>query len=417
MKILKIKGNKKLSGSIRIGGAKNSAVALIPATILGNGVTTLCNVPDILDIDVLENTLTYLDVSVKRASGSIIIDTTNIKNKPIPYELSSKLRASYYFMAVLLARFHYVEMSFPGGCEIGKRPIDQTLKAFRLLGAEVIEENTRFIIKANRLVGNIVELDMPSVGATINSILVSTLAEGKTIIKNAAREPEITDLAIMLNKMGAKINGYGTSEIIIIGVEKLLSTNHDIISDRIETGTYTIIGALLGSNLKIDNIIPEHIKSLTDKLIEMGVDLTIYSDYLIVNACKNLKSTSLKTDYYPGFPTDLQQPFTTLLTQSNGVSEVIENIYENRYMNVPYLNRMGANIDVVGRVAKIKGPTKLQGTSVTATDLRAGASLLIAALVANGETTINEINHILRGYEEIVEKLTNVGAKIEIEEI
>ena len=417
MKILKILGNQKLSGSIRIGGAKNSAVALIPATLLGNGITTLCNVPDILDIDVLEDTLNYLNVSVKRASGSMIIDTTNIKNKPIPYELSSKLRASYYFMAVLLARFNYIEMSFPGGCEIGKRPIDQTLKAFRLFGAEVIEENDKFIIKADKLFGNIIELDMPSVGATINSILVAVLAKGKSIIKNAAREPEISDLCCMLNKMGANIVGFGTNEIKINGVENLNFTNHDIISDRIEAGTYTIIGALLGSDLKIDNINPEHIKSLTDKLNLMGVPIKIFSDYLIVNASKNLKPIEIKTDYYPGFPTDLQQPFSALLTQCNGTSTVTENIYENRFMNVPYLNRMGANIETIGRVEKINGPTKFHGENVVATDLRAGASLLIAALTADGETQISEIKHILRGYEEIVEKLTNVGAKIEIEEI
>jgi len=416
MKILKIVGNHELTGSIRIGGAKNSAVALIPATLLGEGVTTLCNVPSILDIDALEDVLNYLNVSVNRASGSMIIDTTNLKNKPIPNELSSRLRASYYFMAVLLAKYKYMEMSSSGGCQIGSRPIDQTLKAFRLFGAEVIEENDKVILKADELRGNIIDLDMPSVGATVNSIIVGTLAKGETKITNAAKEPEIVDLCDMLNKMGAKITGYGTSEITINGVEKLNGTNHDIISDRIETGTYVIIGSLIGNKLKIDNIHPEHIKSLTDMLIEMGADLEIKEDYLIINS-KKLNSIKVKTDYYPGFPTDLQQPFTTLLTQCEGISEVTENIYENRYMNVPYLNRMGAHIETVGRVATITGPTKLVGCEVTATDLRAGASLLVAALISEGETTIKEINHILRGYEEIVEKLTNVGAKIEIEEI
>ena len=417
MKVLKVIGNKKLSGSIRISGAKNSAVALIPASLLGNGEFTLCNVPNILDIDVLEDTLKYLNVSVKRASESMLIDTRNIINKEIPCELSSKLRASYYFMSVLLARFHYVEMSFPGGCSIGSRPIDQTLKAFRLYGAEVIEDNDKFIIKAEKLVGNTINLDMPSVGATINSVLVGVLAEGKTIIKNAAMEPEITDLCLMLNDMGANISGYGTREIEINGVKELNGCSHDIISDRIEAGTYTIIGSLIGENLKIDNIIPEHIKSLTDTLESIGVDIKIHKDYLIVNGYNNLKPIDINTDYYPGFPTDLQQPVTTLLTQCDGESHITENIYENRFMNVPELNKMGTNIKTKNRTATISGPTKLSGCEVVATDLRAGASLLIAALIADGETTIKEVNHLLRGYEEIVEKLTNVGAKIEIKEI
>ena len=417
MKVLKVIGNKTLTGSIRISGAKNSAVALIPATLLGTGTFTLCNVPNILDIDVLEKTLKYLDVSVKRASESMIIDTNKLNNKPIPCELSSKLRASYYFMAVLLAKFKYVEMSFPGGCSIGKRPIDQTLKAFKLFGAKVIEEDNKFIIKADKLIGNTIELDMPSVGATINSILVGVLAQGKTIIKNAAKEPEITDLCLMLKDMGANIKGFGTKEIIINGVKELKGCNHDIISDRIEAGTYTIIGALLGNKLKIDNIIPEHIKSLTDSLKNMGVNLKIYKDYLIVNGTKDIKPIDIETDYYPGFPTDLQQPFTTLLTQCNGESHIKENIYENRFMNIPELNKMGANIITKERVATINGLSKLKGCEVVATDLRAGASLLIASLIAKGETTIKEVNHLLRGYEEIVEKLTNVGAKIEIKEI
>lgn len=417
MKVLKVIGNQNLSGSIRISGAKNSAVAVIPAVLLGTGKTTLCNIPNILDIDVLEDTLKFLGVEVARASGSMLIDTTNLKNMTIPYELSSKLRASYYFMSVLLARFKYMEMSFPGGCEIGKRPIDQTLKAFKLLGAEVIEEDTKFIIKADKLVGNTIDLDMPSVGATINSILVAVLAEGKTVIKNAAREPEIADLCKMLNKMGAKITGIDTKEIKIIGVKQLGATNHDIISDRIEAGTYTIIGALLGKNLKIDNINPLHIKSLIDNLKKIGVNVKVYDDYLVISKNDNLKTIDIQTDYYPGFPTDLQQPITTLLTRCNGVSRITENIYENRFMNIPYLNKMGANIEIDNKTAIITGPTKYKGCDVIATDLRAGASLLIAALIAEGETVIHDINHLLRGYEEIVEKLTNVGAKIEIKEI
>ncbi|MBQ8472162.1 MAG: UDP-N-acetylglucosamine 1-carboxyvinyltransferase [Bacilli bacterium] len=418
MKILKVIGNQKLTGSIRISGAKNSAVALIPATLLASGKTTLCNIPNISDIEVLDQTLKYLNVKTNRASETMTIDTTNLKNMDIPIELSSKLRASYYFMAVLLARFKYVKMSFPGGCQIGSRPIDQTLKAFKLLGATIKEEDSVFTIEAKELIGNVIHLDMPSVGATINAILVATLAKGKTIIKNAAREPEISDLANLLNKMGANIKGFGTSEIEIHGVESLNPTNHDIIPDRIEAGTYTIIGALLGSYLKIDNIIPEHIKSLTDKLESMGANIEIKNDYLIIDSSNELHGLDIETSYYPGFPTDLQQPFATLLTQANGISNVVENIYENRFMNVPYLNKMGANIQVIeNKKVIIEGPTKLIGCEVKATDLRAGASLLIASLIADGETIITDINHLLRGYEEIVEKLTNVGAKIEIKEI
>lgn len=415
MKILKVIGGEKLSGSIRISGAKNSAVALIPASLLGKKAT-ICNIPDISDIDILVDTLEYLNVSVKRASGSIVIDTSGIENKDIPESLTSKLRASYYFMSVLLAKYKYVKMPSPGGCQIGSRPIDQTLKAFRLLGAEVKEENGFFVISAKELIGNKIPLDMPSVGATVNAILVAVFAKGQTIIENAACEPEIEDLANFLNKMGAKIKGAGTSNIEINGVLELNECNHDVISDRIEAGTYTIIGALVGNYLKIDNINPLHIKSLTDKLEEMGAELDIHEDYLIINKTL-LTCTDIETKGYPGFPTDLQQPMVTLLTNAKGVSNITENIYENRFNNILYLNKMGASIHFEGRIASITGPTKLSGREVKATDLRAGASLLVASLVAEGETIITDVEHILRGYEKIVEKLTNVGAKIEIKEI
>jgi len=417
MKVLEIEGNRPLSGSVRIGGAKNSAVALIPACILTENKVTLTNVPDISDINDLEVILEYLKVDVKRASESIVIDASMMENLLIPNELSSKLRASYYFMASMLARFKKVQMYFPGGCQIGSRPIDQTLKVFKSLGATVKEADCLFTIEALELIGSEITLDMPSVGATVNALIVGSLAKGKTVIKNAAREPEIVDLINMLNDMGARIEGAGNSTISIEGVSKLDGCFHNIIPDRIEAGTYLILGALVGNYLKIDNIIPEHIKSLTDKLQEMGADLEINEDYIIINAVNNLMATNIKTLGYPGFPTDLQQPFTTLLTQAYGESEVHETIYENRYMNIDYLNQMGANIKVNGRFANIVGPTKLKGSLVKATDLRAGASLLLASLKASGKTTITNIEHILRGYEEIVEKLTNIGAKIEIKEI
>ena len=340
-----------------------------------------------------------------------------IKNKEIPKEISSKLRASYYFMSALLGKYKYVEMYFPGGCKIGARPIDQTLKGFEALGAKIEEKDNKFTISAEELKGGHVYLDMPSVGATINTMLVAVKAKGLTIIENAAKEPEIVNVATFLNNMGAKITGAGTSEIRITGVEKLNGCFTEVIPDRIETGTYIIAGALLGDNLRIENIIPEHVESLILKLKEIGVKMKIGNSYIIVNKCDNPKAVNIKTLGYPGFPTDLQQPVTVLLTQCKGTSILEETIYENRFQNVPYLNKMGANIKIDDKKIKIKGPTVLKGAKVTATDLRAGACLILAALKANGKTTIKDIEHVLRGYENIIEKLTNVGAKISIEEI
>ncbi len=417
MKQIKINGGNILKGTIKISGAKNSAVALIPASILSDDIVEIDNVPNISDIDALNEILEYLGAKVSLENGHMTIDTKSIQNKEIPKEISNKLRASYYFMSALLGKYKHVEMYFPGGCKIGARPIDQTLKGFEILGAKIKEENNKFTIDADELVGGHVYLDMPSVGATINTMLVATKAKGLTIIENAAKEPEIVNVATFLNNMGAKITGAGTSEIRIKGVEKLNSCFTEVIPDRIETGTYVIAGALLGDNLKIENIIPEHIESLTLKLKEMGVDIDIQNNYIIINKCEKLKPVNLKTLGYPGFPTDLQQPVTVLLTQCNGVSVLEETIYENRFQNVPYLNEMGANIDIIGKKIKVHGPTKLYGSKVVATDLRAGACLILAALVAKGETTIMDIEHVLRGYENIIEKLTNVGAQVSLEEI
>lgn len=414
MKQLKIEGNKILSGTIEISGAKNSAVALIPASILSDGVVKIDNVPNISDIDALNEILEYLGAKVKRTDKEIEIDSKEIQNKEIPEAISKKLRASYYFMSALLGKYKKVEMYFPGGCSIGARPIDQTLKAFELLGAKVEEKNNKYTITAEHLKGTDISLDMPSVGATINTILVSTKAQGKTKIYNAAREPEIVSVATFLNNMGAKIKGAGTSTITIEGVDSLNSAFTEVIPDRIEAGTYIIAGALLGDNLKITNIIPKHVESLTEKLKEMGVPLTIKEDSIIVSKTSNLKPVKVKTLGYPGFPTDLQQPLTTLLTQVNGISVLEETIYENRFKNVEYLNKMGANIEIIGQKIKVKGPTKLNGTNVEATDLRAGACMILAALIASNTTYINSIEHVLRGYENIIEKLSNVGAKIEL---
>ena len=414
MKVLKINGGKTLSGTIRISGAKNASVALIPAAILADDEVTICNVPEITDTDALTEILEYLGADVKRASESILINPKTIENKEIPKELSTKLRASYYFMAALLGKYKYVEMYFPGGCNIGARPIDQTLKSFRALGATIEEEDNHYKIYADELVGAHIYLDMPSVGATINAILAAVKAKGETIIENAAKEPEVVNVAVFLNGMGAKITGTGTSEIRIKGVDRLKGCYTEVIPDRIEAGTYVIAGALIGNKLKVDNIIPEHIEMLTLKLKEMGVNIEIGPDYVITSKTDNLKPVKIKTQGYPGFATDLQQPITTLLTQCEGISTLEETIYENRFQNVPYLNKLGSNIEIDNKKIRVNGKTNLVGTRVEATDLRAGACLVLAGLLADGTTEVTNIEHVLRGYENIVQKLTEVGAEIEL---
>lgn len=416
MKKIIINGQKNLTGTIRISGAKNAAVAIIPAAILTDEEATICNVPEISDIKSLEEILKFLNIETRRATETMVINPKKMENKPIPMEISSKLRASYYFMGALLAKYKYVEMNFPGGCKIGARPINLHLEGFKKLGAKVITKDEKYIIKADKLIGNRIYLDVASVGATINLMIAATKAEGTTIIENAAREPEIVNVATFLNNMGAKIIGAGTSVIKITGVEKLGKGFIEIIPDRIEAGTYTIIGALLGNKLKIDNIIPEHIESLTSKLQEAGADISIEEESIICNKTNKLNNINVKTYYFPGFPTDLQQPLSTFLTQCEGISKIEETIYENRFMHIKYLNSMGAKITTKGKEALIEGKTNLTGSKVIATDLRAGAALVIAGLIATGETEISQVEHILRGYEGIIEKLTTVGADIKITE-
>lgn len=415
MSKIKIEGGHKLTGEIEVSGAKNSAVALVPAAILCDEEVTISNVPNISDIDSLEEILNYLNAKVKRENGVLTIDSTNIENKEIPEEMSQKLRASYYFMSSLLGKYKHVEMYFPGGCTIGERPIDQTLKAYRALGAIVIEEGNRYIVDAEELKGATIYLDMPSVGATVNTMLAAVKAKGTTVIENVAKEPEIVNVATFLNNMGAKIKGAGTNVITITGVDYLHKSFHEVIPDRIEAGTYVIIGALLGENLTIKNLIPSHIESLTSKLIEAGVEMNINEDSITIKKPNKYKAVSVKTLPYPGFPTDLQQPLIPFLTQCHGISTVEETIWENRFQNIYDTNRMGANIIVKdNRVAKVKGVTKLIGKNVTATDLRGGASMLICGLIADGITTIDNVKYILRGYDNICGKLSKVGAKIEL---
>ena len=417
MKKIIIEGNHTLSGTIKIGGAKNSVVALIPAAILAEGTVKISNVPNISDKDALIEILKLLEVKVKKSSSIIEIDASNIKNCLIPENLSNKLRASYYFMGALLARFKHVEMYFPGGCNIGSRPIDLHLKGFESLGATITKEDSKYIIDAEELKGTNIMLDFASVGATINLMIAATMAKGITHISNAAREAEISNIADLLNNMGAKITGAGTEEITIEGVERLHSAEIKVIPDRIEAGTYIIMGALLGDNLTIEGMIPEHNILLLNKLQEMGVNFKLQNHKIILNKTKNLKPTNVRTVVYPGFPTDLGQPMAVLLTQANGISLFEETIWENRMGHVKYLNMMGANIEAERQHAKITGPTPLHGAEITATDLRAGAALVAAGLIADGTTVISDAEHILRGYERIINKLSSVGANIKIIEV
>ena len=417
MKKIIIEGNHPLSGKIKIGGAKNSVVALIPAAIMAKGKVKISNVPNISDKDALIEILKLLNVNVKKSTGIIEIDASNIKNCLIPESLSNKLRASYYFMGALLARFKKVEMYFPGGCNIGSRPINLHLKGFEALGAKITKEDSKYLIAASELKGADIMLDFASVGATVNLMIAASMAKGTTHIMNAAREAEIINIAELLNNMGAKITGAGTEEITIEGVSELHEAEIKVIPDRIEAGTYIIMGALLGDNLTIEGMIPEHNIVLLNKLQEMGVNFKLQNHKIILNKSNNLKATSVRTAVYPGFPTDLGQPISVLLTQANGISLFEETIWENRMGHVKYLNMMGANIEAERQHARITGPTPLHGENIIATDLRAGAALVTAGLIAEGTTVINDADHILRGYERIISKLSSVGANIKIVEV
>ena len=417
--VLKIEGQHPLKGVVRISGSKNATVALIPASILSStGPVSIIGVPNISDVESLNHLLEFLNVEVATPTqGHLIIDPTNLKNLSLDHPAVNKLRASYYFMGALLGRFKEVKMKMPGGCYLGPRPIDLHLKGFEALGATVEYTQGYYHIKAEKLVGNKIFLDISSVGATINIMLASTLAEGRTTIENAAKEPEIIDVANMLNRMGANIKGAGTNVITIEGVEQLGGTFHEIIPDRIEAGTYMIIAAAAAEEVTIENIIPQHVESLLSKLKDMGVGVQIERDHVIIRKAKELKPVDVKTLPYPGFATDLQQPLTTLLTQAIGESLVSETIYTERFKHCLELQRLGASISLAPATAIIKGKTNLFGDHVTATDLRCGAALVVAGLIAQGVTTIHDVYHIDRGYDELDTKLTALGAKITRETI
>ena len=412
--VIKIECGHKLNGTVRISGSKNATVALIPAAILANGPVTICGVPSISDVESLSVLLRDLGVVVDiRSSDSIVIDPTQMENKPLIHEAVNKLRASYYFMGALLGKYGHAEIRMPGGCYLGPRPIDLHLKGFEALGATIHYDHGAYILDAPQLIGNKIFLDIASVGATINIMMAAVHAQGRTTIENAAKEPEIIDVATLLNKMGAKIRGAGTNVITIDGVEALGGCFHEIIPDRIEAATYIVLAAAAADEVVVENVIPQHLESLLSKLHEIGVDIKVDVDRLIIKGnTGNLKATDIKTLPYPGFATDIQQPLTALLTQAHGQSIVTETIYTERFKHCQELAKMGANINVMIPSSFINGPTPLSGAEVSATDLRCGACLVIAGLIAEGTTTIRNIYHIERGYEHIDEKLSALGAKI-----
>ncbi len=419
MKKLVINGGKKLSGKVSISGAKNSTVALIPAAILADSPVTLEGVPNIADVYSLIEILNEMNVHTEFNGSTLHIDPTEMVSIPMPSGKINSLRASYYFMGALLAKFGQGVVGLPGGCDLGPRPIDQHLKGFRALGAHVDNKmgSMHFDAGEEGLTGTSVYFDVVSIGATINVMFAATRAKGVTIIENAAREPEIIDVATLLNKMGAKIRGAGTDTLRITGVEELHGVSHTVIPDRIEAGTYLSIAAAMGEDVLVENVIVEHIDSLVAKFKEMGVPMEIGEDSIrITSHDGNLNPVSIKTQPYPGFATDLQQPVTPLLLMANGESSITDTIYPKRVNHIPELQRMGANARVESDMILLNGGQKMTGAQVEASDLRAGAALVNAALIAEGETVITGVGNILRGYANIVEKLTEIGADIQMVE-
>jgi len=413
MEKLNIAGGDPLRGTVHISGAKNSAVALIPATILADSPVTIEGLPHISDIDTLRDLLEEIGGKVTFEKGEMVVNPVSMISMPLPNGKVKKLRASYYLMGAMLGRFKQAVIGLPGGCHLGPRPIDQHIKGFEALGAEVTNEQGAIYLRAEKLVGARIYLDVVSVGATINIMLAAVLAEGKTVIENAAKEPEIIDVATLLASMGAKIKGAGTDVIRIEGVESLHGCKHSIIPDRIEAGTFLIAGAAMGDEVVLDNVIPTHLESITAKLREMGFTIETSNDQmLIVGKNEGLKPVDIKTLVYPGFPTDLQQPMTALLTKAKGTSVVTDTIYSARFKHIDELRRMGANMKVEGRSAIITGQTQLQGAKVKASDLRAGACLVVAGLMADGVTEITGLEHIDRGYSLLEKKLEGLGATI-----
>lgn len=417
MRKIIINGGKKLQGEVTVSGAKNSVVALIPAIILSDGVVTLDGVPAISDVDNLIEIIEVMGGSVKRDGETLEIDPRGVKDMPMPFGKINSLRASYYFYGSLLGRYGQATVGLPGGCDLGPRPIDLHLKAFEAMGASISYEAESMRIATDagqRIQGAHIYMDTVSVGATINTMLATVKADGRTVIENAAREPEIIDVATLLNNMGARVRGAGTEVITIDGVESLHGTRHQVIPDRIEAGSYIAMAAAIGKGIKVKNVLYEHLESFIAKLEAMGVRMTVEEDAIFVEEQGDLKPVDIKTSPYPGFATDLQQPMTPLLLKASGRGKIIDTIYEKRVNHVPELARMGADIQVLGGQIVYNGPTQLSGAPVKASDLRAGAALVTAGLMAEGQTEITNIEFILRGYSNIIEKLSDLGADIRL---
>ena len=418
MKKIVINGGRPLKGEVTISGAKNSVVALIPATILADDIVTLDGVPDISDVASLIEIMTIMGAKIERKEDSLIIDPRGVKDMPMPFGKINSLRASYYFYGSLLGRYGQATVGLPGGCDLGPRPIDLHLKAFEAMGAAMTMDGSsmKLATDGKPLQGANIYMDTVSVGATINTILAAVKAKGRTVIENAAREPEIIDVVTLLNNMGAHIRGAGTDIIIIDGVPHLHGTRHQVIPDRIEAGTYIALAAAIGEGIQINNVLYEHLESYIAKLEEMGVCMTISEDSIFVEKQTGLKAIQIKTSPYPGFATDLQQPITPLLLTAAGRGRIVDTIYEKRVNHVPELAKMGATISTLNDHIIYEGPNQLMGSNVKATDLRAGAALVIAGLMASGTTEITNVEYILRGYSDIIHKLTQLGADIQLVE-
>ncbi|OOB78130.1 MAG: UDP-N-acetylglucosamine 1-carboxyvinyltransferase [Epulopiscium sp. Nuni2H_MBin003] len=414
MSKLCIRGGERLNGDVIINGAKNAAVAILPATILVDGISVIENLPNINDVSILNETMCSLGAVTKFIdTHTLEVDASTVYNHNALDECVSKMRASYYLLGALLGRFKYAEVAMPGGCDFGGRPIDQHIKGFKALGADVEVIDNVIKVSAKRLIGTRIYLDVVSVGATINIMLAAVLAEGTTVIENSAKEPHIVDVANYLNMMGAEIKGAGTDVIRIKGVEKLHGGKYTIVPDQIEAGTFMIAAAITGGDVCVKNIIPEHMDSLSSKFREMGIEVIEGDDYLRVIAPINFKATTVKTLPYPGFPTDLQPQMAVLLTVANGVSTMIEGVFENRFQYIEELKPTGAKIHIEGNRAIIEGVESLKSSHLIATDLRAGAAMIIAGLRATGgETVIHNVKYIDRGYETVETKLSALGANI-----
>ena len=408
-----ISGGYELFGEVNISGAKNAAVAIIPAAILANDIVRIENIPKISDVSLIIKILDCMGASVKLInSDTIEVDSRALQNKSVPYELASHFRASYYLIGAMLGRFKSAEVAMPGGCDFGTRPIDLHIKGFKMLGADVNVVNGMVCAKAEKLEGTSIYMDNVSVGATINVMLAAVLARGLTVIENAAKEPHIVDLANFLNSMGADVRGAGTDVIKIRGVEKLHGCTYSIIPDQIEAGTYMVAAAACGGDVLVKNVIPKHLESISAKLIEAGAEIIEYDDAVRVTRFKALNKCNVKTMPHPGFPTDMQPQMAVLLAVASGTSLLSESVWDNRFQYVGQLTRMGANIQVDGKLAVIDGVDSLTGVKVKATDLRAGAAMIIAGLIAKGETVIEDIQYIDRGYEDVVKKFSALGAQI-----